>query len=302
MKHGFLIRAAAVCLSLCTALPALASCNSFSDTEYAIVSESNVSSDGFIYDKYENSTVKITGIENMPALLTIPSEIDGMPVVEIGDSAFENNDMLLYLKLPSSPIKLGKRFCSGCISLVSVDLAGSVSSLPLGAFEECRNLAMIEGMSAVTEIGDQAFAGCSALAHIKISDSLTSLGNEAFRGCTSLSSVTLPETLTFLGESIFWGCENLVRAEVNGSAEIPKYAFLNCTALTEVIIGDSVESIDEEAFRSCRALYTVRFGKKVNNIADYAFHACDSLTEITFSGSKDEITVGDGNESLGLGN
>ncbi len=301
MKYRFLIRAAALCLSLCTALPALASCNSFSDTEYAIVSENNVSSEGFIYAKYENSTVKITGIENMPPLLTIPSEIDGMTVVEIGDSAFENDEMLLYLELPSTPIKLGKRFCSGCISLVSVNLANSVTSLPLGAFEECRNLSMIEGLSAVTEIGDQAFASCTSLAYINIFDKLTSLGNEAFRGCTSLSSVTLPETLTSFGESVFWGCESLVKVTANCSS-IPKFTFLNCTALTEISIGDNVEVIGEEAFRGCRALYTVSFGKKVSNIADYAFHACDLLTEITFSGNTDKITVGEGNESLGLGN
>lgn len=301
MKQRFLIRAAALCLSLCTALPALASCNSFSDTEYAVVSENNISSEGFIYDTYENSTVKITGIENMPLLLTIPSEIDGMTVVEIGDSAFENDEKLLYLELPSTPIKLGKRFCSGCTSLVSVNLAGSVSSLPLGAFEECRNLAMIEGMSAVTEIGDQVFAGCTALAYIKIPGSLTSLGNETFRGCTSLSSITLPETLSSIGESIFWGCENLVKVTW-GASSIPKYTFLNCTALTEISIGDNVEAIGEEAFRGCRALYTVSFGKELSTIGAYAFHACDSLSEITFSGDKDKLTVGEGNESLGLGN
>lgn len=299
MKHGLPIRAAALCLILCTILPALISCNSFSDTEYAIVSEGNISSDGFIYDKYENSTVKITGIESMPVLLTIPAEIDGMPVVEIGDSAFAGDQTLLYLEFPSADIKLGNRFCSGCTSLASVDLADSITSIPPGAFEECKDLSMVDGTSAITEIGSQAFASCTALAYFKISDKLTSLGDEAFRGCTSLASLNLPETLTFIGESAFWGCENLVKVSVKGSAEIPKYAFLDCISLTEITLGENIESIGEEAFRNCRALYTVRFGKNLKSINSYAFHACDSLTETVFDGNKDKISIAEGNEALG---
>ncbi len=300
MKHSKTIRAAALIMLFCMVLPALASCNSFSNTEYAVVSEGIISADGFIYDKYENSTVRITGVENTPILLNIPAEIDGMPVVELAESAFENDTTLLYLELPKdASIKLGKRVFSGCTSLVSVNLAGSVTSLPLGAFEECKNLSMIEGLSSITEIGDQAFASCTSLAYIMIPEGLQSLGSEAFRGCTSLSSVTLPESLTSLGESVFWGCESLAAAEVNGSADIPKYAFLNCTALADILIGDKVTSIGEEAFRGCRALYSIKIGKAISNIDSYAFHACDSLTEIRFGGKRGNITIGDGNEALG---
>lgn len=302
MRFKHFIKTAAMFLAICLYIPSLSSCNSFSDTEYAIVSENHVSKEGFIYDKYENSTVRITGIEDMPLLLTIPEEIDGMKVVEIGESAFEGNEMLLYLELPSTDIKLGKRFCSGCTSLVSVNLSNSVKTLPVGAFEECRNLSMISGTSALTEISSQAFASCTSLSDLKISDSLVSIGDEAFRGCTSLSAMTLPDTLTFIGEAAFWGCENLVKVTVGGSLSIPKYAFLDCTALSQVILGDNVSSIDEEAFRNCRNLHSITFGKNLNSIANYAFHACDSLTEIVFKCDKSKINISEGNESLDSAN
>ena len=147
MNERISIRIAALCIMLLTIFPMLTGCNSFSETEYAIVSEGNMSADGFIYDKYENSTVRITGMDSVPLLLTIPAEIDGMPVVEIADSAFEGNDNLLYVKFPKGKIKLGERVFSGCISLVTADLSDSVTSLPLGTFEECRNLTVIEGLS-----------------------------------------------------------------------------------------------------------------------------------------------------------
>ena len=71
MKHAKILRAAALLLCTITLLSLLPSCNSFEDTEYAIVSEELVSG-GFIYDKYENNTVRITGLENESALLEIP--------------------------------------------------------------------------------------------------------------------------------------------------------------------------------------------------------------------------------------
>jgi len=298
MKKGLFIHAVSLILLFSMVLTGLSACNSFSDTEYAIVSENNVSADGFIYDKFENSTVRITGIEKMPMLLTIPAEIDGMPVAEIGDSAFAGDQILLYLQFPNADIKLGKRFCSGCTSLLTVDLADSITSLPVGAFEECNNLSVINGSSALTEIGSQALASCSALSHFEIPDSLTYLGDEAFRGCTSFTSITLSDSLTYLGESAFWGCENLSKVSIKGSVSISRYAFLDCIALTEVTLGDDIEIIAEEAFRNCRSLYRIQFGKNLKSIESYAFHACDTLTEVVFSGSKDKINILDGNESL----
>lgn len=301
MKLKKIHRTVLIALALVLALPLFAACNSFSDTVYAIVSENNVSADGFIYDKYENSTVRITGMESIPAVLKIPSEIDDMPVIEIGDSAFADSTTLLYLELPESEIKLGKSFCSGCVALLAVKLSDSVTRIPENAFENCRDLSVIEGASRVTEIAAQAFAGCSSLAFFKISDITVSIGNEAFRGCSSLASVELPKTLTYLGDSAFWGCESLVTATVNCSADIPTYCFLNCNALTEVIIGDKVKAIGEEAFRSCRSLYSISAGKNLKTVGDYAFHACDSLTEISFT-DKSSVTVGEGNEALGFSN
>lgn len=300
MKHAKILRAAALLLCTITLLSLLPSCNSFEDTEYAIVSEGLVSG-GFIYDKYENNTVRITGLENETALLEIPQQLDGMPVVEIAESAFEGNLKLVYLKIPEGKVKLGKRFCAGCEALTVVELSGSVSVIPLAAFEECRNLSLVSGLGELTEIGEQAFADCVSLNSLDLPSTLSSIGAEAFRGCTSLPRIELPEATAFIGEAAFWGCTSLSKAVINGSAAIPRYAFLNCISLAEISVGDGVEAIGEEAFRGCSALYTFKAGKNLKTVEDYAFHACDRLTEISFAGDTDKITLGEGNESLGLG-
>ena len=287
-------------ITLITMPLAFASCSSFAETEYAIIGE-GLTFDNFIYDQYENSTVKITGVENMPAHLIIPDQINGMTVVEIAEEAFAGNDMLIYLELPKGNIKLGRGFCSGSVALIAVNLSGSVSVIPELAFENCSNLALIDGVSGITSIESQAFAGCYSLASIKFPETLTSIGNEAFRGCTAITSINIPAAVTFIGESAFWGCSGLTAIELNCTADIPSYCFLDCNTLTSVKIGDGVTAVKEEAFRNCRMLYSVEIGKSCKNIEDYAFHACDSLTDVSFADSKD-IVIGEGNESLGAVN
>ncbi len=296
MKQKKLFCLALACLVPLILLFVLASCNSFSETEYAVVGE-GLTFDIYIYDQYENSTVRITGIDGMPKHLIIPEKINGMAVVAIAEGAFANNDTLLYLELPKGNIKLGKGFCSGSIALTGINLSGSVSIIPENAFENCANLARIDGTDQLTAIESQAFAGCSSLSSLAIPESLTSIGAEAFRGCTSLARIRIPNAVTSVGESAFWGCDGLAVAEMLCSADIPEYCFLGCASLTFVKIGDNVTAIQGEAFRNCRALYSVEIGKNCKTIGDYAFHACDQLTEIVFA-DKSSVSIGEGNESL----
>ena len=289
------------CLALACLVPIiltfiLASCNSFSETEYAVVAE-GLTFDIYIYDQYENSTVRITGIDGMPKHLIIPEKINGMTVVEIGERAFAENDTLIYLELPKGNIKLGKGFCSDSIALTGINLSGSVNIIPENAFENCANLARIDGTDQLAAIESQAFAGCSSLPSLAIPETLTSIGTEAFRGCTALSRIRIPSAVTSIGESAFWGCDGLAVAEMLCSAEVPQYCFLGCTSLTSVKIGDNVTAINDEAFRNCRALYSVEIGKDCRSIGDYAFHACDQLTEVVFA-DKASVSIGEGNESL----
>lgn len=296
MNHKKLFCLVLACLVPLNLLFMLASCNSFSETEYAVVGE-GLTFDIYTYDQYENSTVRITGVESMPNHLIIPEKINGMTVVEIAEYAFADNETLIYLEFPKGNIKLGKGFCSGSSALTAINLSGSVSIIPESAFENCINLARIDGFDQITVIGSAAFADCAALPSLDIPETLTSIGAEAFRGCTALSHITVPSAVTTIGESAFWGCSGLAEAVLLCTADIPEYCFLGCSSLTSLKIGDNVTAIKEEAFRNCRALYSITIGANCKTIADYAFHACDQLSEIVFA-DRQGVSIGEGNESL----
>ncbi|MBR4726342.1 MAG: InlB B-repeat-containing protein [Clostridia bacterium] len=83
----------------------------------------------------------ITGYNGTPdGALELPAEIDGYPVVAIGENAF-----------------------SGCTGLARVTVPDGVAQIGAGAFAGCTGLARITLPESVTEIAPQAFDGCSAL-------------------------------------------------------------------------------------------------------------------------------------------
>ena len=61
-----------------------------------------------------------------------------------------------------------------------------------------------------------------------------------------------------------------------GVESIEKYAFYNCSKLSDVTLPESCKKIAEYAFYNCGVLENINFDK-VQTISDYAFYRCDSL-------------------------
>ncbi len=80
---------------------------------------------------------------------------------------------------------------------------------------------------------------------------------------------------------------------------IPKYAFFNCTGLTEITIPDSVTRIVDYAFYGCTRLTSVTIGSGVTSIGSSAFYDCTGLTDvyITDPNAWCKITFGDSYEN-----
>lgn len=61
-------------------------------------------------------------------------------------------------------------------------------------------------------------------------------------------------------------------------------AFEDCSELTSVVIGNSVENIGEEAFQGCTSLKNLVIGSGVTTIGAKAFNYCNSLQTVTCLG------------------
>ena len=115
-----------------------------------------------------NGNIIITGLkDNNTPDVVIPSEIDGKPVVAIGESAFYESS-ITSIEIPASVKTIGNRAFQNCYSLISV------------TFDEG---------SKLTSIGNNAFEN-SGIESISIPASVVKIGYQAFYNCSSLTSVT----------------------------------------------------------------------------------------------------------------
>ena len=170
------------------------------------------------------------------------------------------------------------------------------------AFYYCSRLTLVVIGDSVTSIGSGAFEGCY-LTSVVIGDSVTSIGENAFQNCSSETEVNYLGTIDEWAEMEFGnGYANPLyyakQLKINGeivtevnltsATKISAFSFYGCSALTSVVIGDSVTSIGSSAFSGCSSLTSVVIGDSVTSIGEYAFEDCSSLTEVNYLGTIDQ--------------
>ena len=160
----------------------------------------------------------ITACDASVTEAVIPSEIGGVSVKFIGSYAFSGCTSLKSVTIPGSVTSIWDFAFSGCSSLTSVTIPDSVTSIGGSAFYKCSGLRSAEIPEGVTDIGSGTFSDCSSLTSVTIPDSVTSIGDSAFSGCRSLNSVTIPKSVTSIGENAFDGCDGLAAVTFLGDA------------------------------------------------------------------------------------
>lgn len=84
-----------------------------------------------------NRQVTVTAYLGQDREVIVPKTIDGMPVVEIADRAFQNHKSLRAVKLPDGIRQIGWFAFSGCALLETVFLPTDLEVICYGAFENC---------------------------------------------------------------------------------------------------------------------------------------------------------------------
>ena len=136
--------------------------------------------------------------------------------------------------------------------------------------------------TGISTIGIGAFQNCFSLANITIPSSVTSIGGQAFQNCYALTSVTIPSNITSIGSSVFYCCYGLASITIPSSVtSIDAYAFSNCYPLTSITIPDSITSIGNNAFSYCYDLTSITIPSGVTSIVNNLFQSSYSLTSVT---------------------
>ncbi len=214
-----------------------------------------------------NNEVSITRYNGSATQVVIPSTIEGKPVVAIGYEAFDNNENIRSVSIPSSVRAIGTYAFSGCVMLTSVTFAND---------------------SQLTTIGSSAFDGCDRLQSIELPGSVTTIGDSAFSDCISLQSIELPDSVTTIGVGAFWDCRSLQSIEIpNSVTTIDGSAFYVCSSLQQVIFAQNSQltTIGYNAFYYCSSLQSIEIPDSVTTIGGYAFYGCQNLQTVVLSNS-----------------
>jgi hypothetical protein len=150
---------------------------------------------------------------------------------------------------------------------------------------------------SVVNLSDHAFDGYVNLTEVDMPNGVLSVGNYAFRHCSSLSVADLPFGLRKLGNYAFYGCRKLKNFSYSGhnykllgnlfcssdGKSIIAYPVGNDEA--DLVLPDSILSIETGAFASSANLSAVTLPQALKSIGDSAFADCQSLSAINIPGS-----------------
>ena len=241
-------------------------------------------SDGVLnYRRTEGmSTVSVVCADTeIAGSLVIPSEYDGMKVVEIEIGAFAGQSGITDAVIPDTVQKIGAEAFKGCSSLETVSLENTLQSVGADAFAETawsaahsEDQMMIMDEILLVSVSDSAM-------NIVLPDTVRVVADEACMGNTSLMSAELAENTGYVGKKSFFGCSALTSVIIPSNVKnIDDYAFGE-SALATVVIPSTVLSIGKGAFIRCTQLQQVTIREGLLKIGSSAFSECTSLREIT---------------------
>lgn len=249
--------------------------------------------DDFVYDnlKYAtNSDNSVTLVDGKGANgdVIIPSDVRNKNkvyvVTAIEHNAFEGNNAITAVTIPSSVSTIGYSAFNSCKSLRRVMDASRVTEMQGFEYTDCTNLTSVTLSGTLQKIGYRSFAG-SALAHLVLPASMREIGSSAFEDCHQLRNVQFNTGLQNIKDHAFKN-SGLVSLELpNDIKEIGEWSFEGCASLKAVQIPPSVTSLGMGAFYYCTALESVVIPTTLTNFNDRTFNGCRNLSAVYYLGS-----------------
>ena len=141
--------------------------------------------EGSLTFKVYSTYAELSNCDGTEANVEIPSEVNGVPVISIGEGAFYDY------------------YANRCAAVESITIPDTVVNIGEKAFRNLTSLTSIEVPDSVTTLGRYAFWGCSSLTSAKLPDKLTSVPEGTFVNCVNLADVNIPKSAETIGAYAF---------------------------------------------------------------------------------------------------
>lgn len=234
--------------------------------------------------------------------ITLPSTLDGYPIISIGESAFCDCRNLTSVTIPNSVTSIGDYAFQDCTSLTSIVIPDGVTSIGTWAFYNTAYYNNTNNwVDDVLYIGDHLIkCQMSKSGTCTIKDSTKTIADSAFESCFRLTSIIVNKDNQYYSNDENGVLFNKDKTELlrcppgtkifsytipDSVASIGGSAFENCSGLVSITIPNNVTSIGPSAFRYCDGLINITIPNNVTSISDWTFYSCDNLRGITIPNS-----------------
>ena len=177
-------------------------------------------------------------------------------ITEVPNYCYYETSTLEQISLPDTVKSFGESAFSG-LQLESLTIPSSLESLGEACFEGTTiNQAPDFSHTDLSAIPDGCFSMFNTQGDtILLPPNVELIGQSAFSEST-IKTIELPAAVTSIGNYAFSGCESLESADLSKTnVRDLKYTFRNCSRLTELLLPDSLLTI-QEAVSNCSSLRT----------------------------------------------
>lgn len=251
-----------------------------------------ITQEGVTYtcDFLSNGTVDIQNISADDSVTTVnvPSsfEKDGKAyTVTAVEFRYETKgDNVEQLNLPDTIQDLGGNYFRKFAKIKELTIPGSVKNFDL-SLQNSGNLEKLVFSEGVEELSSNMMVyGCGKLKKIDLPSTLKLISQSgAFSGATALESIDLPDGLAFaegIG-SVFSDCSALTSIVLPESiTKIPSGTFNRCTSLASVTAEGEISAIGNSAFQECKSLTQLALPGQLTSIGYSAFQDCENLSSV----------------------
>lgn len=230
--------------------------------------------------------------------ITVPEEIDGIPVTELNVDWHGKLDYIdgpslkrITLRLTQSPSLFSGNASSltfGTIYGNSAEQLVLSSSVPLGIRIDSKPLKYLSVTAPDIHLLDEAFRNCPNLETVSFHGTVralpdwegTTFPDNLFRDCNQLTAVHGVFQGDYSGQSAFENCRFLttgpsLRMKILG----PGY-FQNCESLRGIHLSDGMLRIHCYAFANCRSLEDLYIPDSVRQLGPSIFRDCRNLRSV----------------------
>ncbi len=233
----------------------------------------------------------------------------------IGELAFSNCKKLVNIELNDGLTQIDNFAFSSLASLESIVIPDSVTRLGEGAFSRCSELGSVDLGSGITVIDQDAFeltkiwdsatnevyVGKWLIGHkdekvaqLNIKNDTIGIASFAFFENQYIVDLRIPESVQLIGMCAFGRSKVMTVVIGSGVREIGEQAFVACTELTDVILGElnlemsdntsllgksSLEVIGDSAFNGCAKLEKIDMPTTLKTVGSLAFRDTDMYNQ-----------------------